>query len=493
MSFVQEPPLAAPIPLSDQQAIERSGRSVSDIIQQVQQIQEGSPRVAIERPCTPEDGITVLDARLAEECTDAWRLAARGGRVQCFVPASGAATRMFASLVKAGQEQDFWNQPDDRSDLEPARKALAGRDSLPFFGRGLHAKEALRRVLLDERIKLPKGLIPFHRYETHTRTAFEEHLTEAASLCGLTARVHFSVSEANLERFYEERHRVVPRCVERNGTSYDIQFSLQDPTTDTVALDPTGALVRNANNEILFRPGGHGALLRNIANMKADLVAIKNIDNVVTDDHREPIVELRRQLIGYAAILQQGCEKLLATLDAGESTTDEAMQWIQQHFAVEAPEGVDKATWVRSRLQRPLRVCGMVPVQGEPGGGPFWVREKDGTLAGQIVEGAQINTQHVQQRNALSLSTHFNPVDMVCALRDTDGADYDLNAFVDSSSVIVTRKTIDGKAVRIMERPGLWNGSMAFWNTAFVHLPVSVFHPVKTAADLLREKHQHNS
>ena len=483
--------MTGPIPLSDQHAIERSGRSVGDIIQQVKQIQEGSPRVAIERPCTPEDGVTVLDERQAEACTDAWRTAARGGRVQCFVPASGAATRMFASLVKAGQEADFWNLPEDRADLLPARKALTGRERLPFFVRGVHAKEALRRVLLDQRIKLPKALIPFHRYTTHTRTAFEEHLTEAASLCGQTAHVHFTVSEEHLERFYEERHRVVPRCVERTGTSFDIGFSLQDPTTDTIALDKNGALVRTSGNEILFRPGGHGALLRNIANMGADLVAIKNIDNVVTDDHRAPIVELRRQLIGYAAILQRRCAELLSNVEDGSTSAEEAAEWLQQNIAVEAPEGVELNDWVTARLRRPLRVCGMVPVQGEPGGGPFWVREKDGTLAGQIVEGAQINTQDVQQRNALSLSTHFNPVDMVCALRDADGKAYDLESFVDPSSVIVTRKTIDGKGVRIMERPGLWNGSMAFWNTAFVHLPVSVFHPVKTAADLLRDKHQY--
>jgi hypothetical protein len=306
---------------------------------------------------------------------------------------------------------------------------------------------------LDRR---PKGLIPFHSYPDRSRTAFEEHLVEAAAYtrgADGRCRLHFTVSPEHLTGFEELLDRVGEGYAERLGARFEVGFSVQKPRTDTLAADEDGRPLHDSAGRLHLRPGGHGSLIENLNDLRGDLVFVKNIDNVQPDRSRSVTVEWKKLLAGYLVKLEREASSLL-------------------------------------RLNRPLRVCGVVPNTGEPGGGPFWVRHGDGTTSRQIVETAQVDASDDAQQRLLRSSTHFNPVDLVCAVRDADGKPHDLREFVDQEAVIITRKTVGGREVRALERPGLWNGGMAGWNTVFVEVPLETFTPVKTVLDLLRPEHQ---
>jgi hypothetical protein len=377
-----------------------------------------------------------------------------------FVPASGAATRMFKDLIAALANEAPPSATEaggtffDRLDEFPFAAELRRRAHLT----GSIASEAQERQVLTTLLEdmryatLPKALIAFHRVSGVVRTAFEDHLLEAtryARAADGTTRVHFTVPPEFRDEFIALLARVRSGIERATGTSLDVIFSEQHPSTDTIAAASDGAPFRNADGSLLFRPAGHGALLRNLQHLDADLVVIKNIDNVLPFEASAEVVRWKQLLIGY----------------------------LLQLLANEAPD-------------RPVRVCGVVRNEGEPGGAPFWVRDATGHVTSQIVESSQVDLTDAAQRGIFESSTHFNPVDVVCAIRKPDGTMHDLSAFVDPSAVFLSKKSHEGRDLIALERPGLWNGAMARWRTVFVEVPAATFAPVKTVFDLLRPQHQ---
>jgi hypothetical protein len=444
-----------------------------------------------------------------------------------FVPASGAASRMFQSLLALMNRAEVLTpasiaaaaEGGDR-DCQQFRQLLANIERFAFV-------HELRRVIAQDGgsldhiadgqygellaylltpkglnyMNLPKGLIQFHRYTDHTRTPFEEHLVEAAAYTqdgSHTAHVHFTVPVEHREAIISYLQQALPRY-EQAGCHYQITFSVQKPSTDTIAVDSMNRPFRDLNGELVFRPGGHGALLENLCDLQGDIIFIKNIDNIVPERLTAEIYRYKKALSGYLLALQHelfGHIKRLTHLSLDTSTLTEAFVFARQRLFLQPPEEIQQAgakaqrDFLLQKLQRPLRVCGMVRNTGEPGGGPFWVQGENGLLSLQIVESSQVNIQAEDQRAVWQAATHFNPVDLVCGVRDFQGKLFDLHHFTDPSSGFISTKSKDGKELRALELPGLWNGSMAEWNTVFVEAPLSTFNPVKTVYDLLRPEHQ---
>lgn len=473
------------------------------------------------RPCTRGDGVERLPEERHRDLLALFEEAEKSGRLSKFVPASGAATRMFQSLQRALDDDaaswDDWTARAGAGDAAAAEvvRFVERLEELPFAaelraaaGEAVFAdprgrlRELLSAALLPSGLGLasrPKGLVPFHLEEEGARTPFEEHLVEA----GLTVRaasgrtvVHFTVAEEARAAFEAllERHR--PDLERRLHARFEVTFSVQARSTDTLAVDPEGRPFRTAEGELLFRPGGHGALLGNLAALGGDVVFVKNIDNVVPDARKGPTLLWKRLLAGRLLEVERRVHHLVSLLDAGDATApDEALSYLRETFgdATAASDGLptsERRAWVRARLARPFRVCGVVRNEGEPGGGPFWVRGRDGRLSRQIVEGAEVDLSDPAQRALWTAGTHFNPVDLVLSLRDPSGRPWDLSRFVDEEAVFVSRKSHGGADLLALERPGLWNGAMAFWNTLFVEVPIETFAPVKTVLDLLRPEHR---
>lgn len=484
------------------------GIAPTEATRQLELLRHPPAAIVLDRPCTPGDGIDQLDAAELEWLAARQPEAELSGRCSTFVPASGAATRMFKELIACREAVPASGSEEARvleafvANLERFAFHAELERALARRGGRRTASELLAALLdpdgldYDER---PKGLLAFHDYRTEIRTPFEEHLHEAATLVRDAAgktRLHFTVSPEHEARFHALLGRARVDLEPRLEAHFEVSFSAQKPSTDTLALDASGKPFRDAEGRLLFRPAGHGALIENlneIAGGAADLVLIKNIDNVAHDRFKAPTFIWSRALIGALVELQEEVFALLVRLDEGlepEALAD-AAQFVQRTFGREAPEGSpdSKRAWLRAHLHRPIRVCGMVPNTGEPGGGPFWVRGRDGTTA-QIVESAEVNSASPEQRAVFARATHFNPVFLACGLRDHRGRRYDLPSFVDPDAVILTQKSASGRELKALERPGLWNGAMAGWITRFVEVPVTVFNPVKTVLDLLRPEHQ---
>ena len=437
----------------DLRQAEERGLTESEIRRQIALLRNPPPPARLVRPCTVGDGIVRLSPGEHPRLVARWEEAAARGRLAKFVPASGAASRMFESL----------DTTDRRNRL------LDNLFRLPFYGdlaaacrrcgwdlsRG-RPEEILRALLGPIGLgyaDLPKALIPFHRYDNGNRTPFEEHLVEAAATVrdvARTVRVHFTVAPEHEARFRTLLEGSRERLEKSHGVRLEVTFSHQNPSTDTIAVDESNRPFRDADGKVVFRPGGHGALLPNLGAIGGDLVFVKNIDNVQPRASRGPTLLWKRLLAGF---LLETIERLG---DAG----------------------------------RPVRVCGVVPNQGEPGGGPFWVADRTGEPSLQIVESSQVDQADPSQAAIWNASTHFNPVDLVCALRAPDGVPYRLDDFVDPETVFISRKSRDGRLLQALERPGLWNGAMARWRTLFVEVPIETFTPVKTVFDLLRPEHQ---
>lgn len=479
------------------------GLSATEAERQLAQLRSGQQWTRLARPCTVGDGIRELPADLQEVLPERFALAAGAGQMTRFVPASGAATRMFQSLQAPADNAAVLRRFLAELELFPFAPALAA--VLARAGRDL---ESVRRAgdlptlltaLLDANglnyAHLPKGLLAFHRAGTEVRTAFIEHLAEAAQLVGAgnPAALHFTVSPEHLALFASHLAEWRGDLERRYGSPFEVRFSVQHPATDTLALGPNEAPLRAANGRLLLRPGGHGSLLANLAALEAEIVLIRNIDNVVPDERKGDNLLWDRLLCGLLLELMDVQRELLSQL---QRTPDDAtvrrwgMLFLRGELGMELPADDLGSTELAALLDRPLRVCGMVKNSGEPGGGPFWVRGSDGTLSRQIVEASQVDRADPEQAAILSAASHFNPVDMVCCLRDGSDRPYDLQRFVDHGTAIVTSKTQNGQPIRILERPGLWNGAMAGWHTVFVELPASTFNPVKTVFDLLRPAHQ---
>ncbi len=480
--------------------------------------------IDIDRPCRLGDGIRALDDPEVAEARRHHDAACRRGRLSKFVPASGAASRMFQSLLAVRNAPE----PIDRQ-AALARAARGDRDAaellvfldgLPRFAfyddlraaatrmrfdlAELAARGAAREILdvllspqgLDY-ASLPKGLLKFHRAATETRTAFEEHLVEAASYVRDAAgrcRVHLTVSPEHRDRFRALLEAVRPAYERRFDAELAVTFSEQKPSTDTLAVDLDNQPWRTGDGRLLLRPGGHGALIENLNDLGADIVQLQNIDNIAPDHLRPQTVFWKEVLSGHLLAVQEVVYRHLTALHAAPddgAVLGEALGFAENALGLSLAEtGAARRDLLVARLDRPLRVVGVVRNTGEPGGGPFWVRGADGRITLQIVESAQVDRESPQQRARFETATHFNPVNMVCAVRDWRGQPFDLRRFVDPDAVFIARKSKDGRQLKALERPGLWNGGMAEWNTIFVEIPLVNFTPVKTVNDLLRPEHQ---
>lgn len=427
---------------------------------QLELLRNPPPRIALDRPCVIGDGVLALSRDQQAEAFERGRAVVSAGRVTKFVPASGAATRMFQALIAAN------GRADRPSSVPAARQFFDALDAFPFSRQlreragvyGVPATEADERRLLTTLLEamayadMPKGLIPFHQGDP-PHTAFEDHLHEGVEYTrgeSRVSRMHFTVLQETRGKFEQLLSSLRASVETRLDCSLDIGFSEQHPSTDTIAIDDHGEPFRVASGDLLIRPAGHGALIENLEALGGDVVVIKNIDNILPPEATADVVRWKLVLIG-----------VLAELEARDP----------------------------GKRERPLRVCGVVRNEGEPGGAPFWVRDRSGATA-QIVEAAQVDMEDEAQRNIFASSTHFNPVDLVCSVRDAGGTPFSLSRFVDPGAAFVSEKSYEGRPLTALERPGLWNGAMAHWNTVFVEVPGSTFAPVKTVFDLLRPEHR---
>lgn len=491
----------------DLEQISHLGVSLAHVEGQLEAYREPPRPVDLVRPCRPGDGIQALPPEL-EALEELWASAASEGRLAKFVPASGAASRMLSVLrwlaarPALRDEEALRQAAEAETRASEALRLWEARERLPFETAGEQVATVGDWVdgVLEQLGEQPKGLVPFHRTARAPRTAFEEQLVEGARYLAAgssrTCPLHFTVAADRLERFTAAYDECRGRLEEELDVRFDVEFSTQARATDSLAVDEDGRPVRRPDGRLLFRPSGHGALLRNLAAMNGDVVFIKNIDNVLPESRHEEIGRWKRLLAGLALKLERRVTSLLDHV--GRDDPDEierAVLFIEDAFGVRAPVSLaaasaDLGAWVRQRLDRPLRVCGMVPNEGQPGGGPFWVRNRDGRVSPQIVEFGQVDHADEAQQAIWASSTHFNPVDIVCCLLDRKGKTHDLERFVDPSSSFVVRKEWAGMSIRLLERPGLWNGAMAGWNSVFVEVPASTFAPVKSLLDLLSSAHQ---
>ena len=471
----------------DLQQIAARGLTAEAVGRQIENFRRGFPFLKVVRAASPADGVTVVDEGAADRAVARYD-AARGLAVVKFVPASGAATRMFKELFefvndgKRGKGIDTLVERIRDFAFWPELEAVvpAGADDRTLVG-------AIVGEGLDYGRK-PKGLVTFHAYPEGARKAVEEHLVEGAAYAASEGRVriHFTVSPEHRAGFEELLARKVPLYEERFGVRYDISFSVQKPSTDTIAVNPDNTPFRCDDGSLLFRPAGHGALIENLDEIDADVIFIKNIDNVTTDARRADTVRYKKVLAGLLLGLQERAFEALRTLDAGDADLAPIADFVERELCVKLPADYDAAL-LRSVLDRPIRLCGMVRNEGEPGGGPFWVANPDGTESLQIAESSQIAPEDLPLMKA---ATHFNPVDLVCGVRRADGSKFDLRRFTDPATGFISSKSSGGRELRAQELPGLWNGAMARWNTVFVDVPVSTFSPVKVVQDLLRPQHQ---
>lgn len=468
--------------------MEEHGLTPAALETQLKNFREGFPFLPVTRAASCGDGIRVLDAAGIEQAAARYDRAKESLRVVKFVPASGAATRMFKDLfefVREGRRTAVVGEllaNRRRFAFWPELRTIIGDDA-----------DELRTVenIVAEGLRYgetQKGLVSFHRYGDEVRKAVEEHLVEGAqyAAAGGEVKIHFTVSPEHLTRFEALLAEKIPGYESRFGVKYRISFSVQDPSTDTLAVNPDCTPFRRADGRLLFRPAGHGALIGNLGKIDADIVFVKNIDNVTTDARRSDTVLYKKALAGVLLALQERIFEYLMALEVPGAELEPIAAFIENELCVKLPKDYGTAL-LRQVLDRPIRVCGMVRNEGEPGGGPFWVTGADGLETLQIAESNQIAPE---KRELMRLATHFNPVDLVCSFRTSKGGRFDLQEFVDPATGFISRKSDGGRELLAQELPGLWNGAMARWNTVFVEVPITTFSPVKVVTDLLRPEHQ---
>ena len=467
--------------------MEEHGLTPAALETQLKNFREGFPFLPVTRAASCGDGIRVLDAAGIEQAAARYDRAKESLRVVKFVPASGAATRMFKDLFEfvRGRRTAVVGEllaNRRRFAFWPELRTIIGDDA-----------DELRTVenIVAEGLRYgetPKGLVSFHRYGDEVRKAVEEHLVEGAqyAAAGGEVKIHFTVSPEHLTRFEALLAEKIPGYESRFGVKYRISFSVQDPSTDTLAVNPDCTPFRRADGRLLFRPAGHGALIGNLGKIDADIVFVKNIDNVTTDARRSDTVLYKKALAGVLLALQERIFEYLMALEVPGAELEPIAAFIENELCVKLPKDYGTAL-LRQVLDRPIRVCGMVRNEGEPGGGPFWVAGADGLETLQIAESNQIAPE---KRELMRSATHFNPVDLVCSFRTSKGGRFDLREFVDPATGFISRKSDGGRELLAQELPGLWNGAMARWNTVFVEVPITTFSPVKVVTDLLRPEHQ---
>lgn len=504
--------------LSQQDLSQIAGKGISEekLNKQLEEFETGFPFLKLEAAAAVGHGIMAPDEEEREAYVQAWdAYKAQGKNIVKFVPASGAASRMFKNMfafLSADYTEpttDFEKQYFDNIKKFAFREALCekcrlndGKRIKELIADGNY-KAVVANMLEPKGLnygQLPKGLLLFHNYEDGPRTPMEEHLVEAALYASSKgeANVHFTVSHDHLELFKAKVAEKVETFAKKYGVKYNISFSEQKPSTDTVAVNPDNTLFRNEDGSMLFRPGGHGALIENLNDIDADVVFIKNIDNVVPDRLKNETVTYKQLIAGVLVTLQKKAFAYLEKLEKGEYTheyLEEIIRFVQRDLCcrkadIKELEDADLVIYLRKKLNRPMRVCGVVKNVGEPGGGPFLTYNQDGTVSLQILESSQIDKTNEEYQKMFTEGTHFNPVDLVCAVKDYKGQPFNLPDFVDKSTGFISSKSKNGKELKALELPGLWNGAMSDWNTVFVEVPLATFNPVKTVNDLLREQHQ---
>ncbi len=492
--------------------IANQGISLETIQQQIAHFQTGFPYLKVLKAATVGDGVVRVEENELATLVEEFDTQSADISLLKFVPASGAATRMFKSLFAYKDEGksdksivEFGERLRDFAFFEDLKTAMS-KDDIDIeteIAAGNFQKIAdylLSSKGLDYG-NLPKGLLKFHRYETGARTPVEEHLIEGTNYANAAGvvRLHFTVSPEHRSRFEALIDVVKPHYEDEFGVTYDISFSEQKPSTDTISVNMDNTPFRNSDGSLLFRPAGHGALLANLDDQDGDVVFIKNIDNVVPDQLKETtfvykkvlgalLLKYRQQIFDFQENIENGGKD--DTLLEELSSFYEKILFTLPPAGFESWSSAQKLAYFSEKLDRPVRLCGMVKNVGEPGGGPFWALNPDGTTSLQVVESAQIDMSDSAQKALFDTATHFNPVDLVCSLRGYKGKKFSLMSFRDINTGFITQKSKDGKDLKAQELPGLWNGSMSDWNTVFVEVPLITFNPVKTVNDLLRKEHQ---
>lgn len=500
----------------DLERISMEGLTVEEVEREVALFERGVSPVRLNRPCREKDGIVSLHATEEAELLKVYEEALRTKRFIKFVPASGAASRMFKEWYRWLGEGGVSDKAETDAFVHNLKRYCFFPDLKEVFaGQGRDPEKAiekrdyattLRLILTEEGLNyggLPKALLKFHAYPEGCRTPLEEHLVEAALYARdgqNLSRLHFTVSSEHQNAVRKHLRQVIGTYESRLNTVFEVGLSIQSTGTNTLAVDLEKRPFRNEEGSLVFRPGGHGSLLANLNELDADIVFLKNIDNCVPDRLKPETVRWKKILAGYLITLQDGIFERLRLLSAGnpgEADLVQIARFCQEKLHLAMPAGfaqrstAERQSFLFEKLNRPLRVCGMVRNEGEPGGGPFWVDHSDGkgALSLQIVEESQIDRDDPGQRTLWESSTYFNPVDLVCGVRDYQGKKFDLTRFIDQDWSTISCKSEQGRDLLALERPGLWNGSMAFWNTFFVEVPLLTFNPVKSVTDLLRPQH----
>lgn len=499
----------------DRLQCEAKGISPETVEQQLARFQKGFPYLRLLSAAAVGDGITTLDAAHRQSLVGRWEAyKAQGHHITKFVPASGAATRMFKDMF------DFLNAPYDEPTTAFEKQYFGHITRFAFYpalddachvncGMGVEAlmaegryKDVVENMLGEEGLgygQLPKGLLQFHDYADEARTPVEEHLVEAAQYASSNgvADVHFTVSGEHRAAFEELLARVVPAYETTYGVKFNVGLSEQKPDTDTVAANADNTPFRTEEGRLLFRPGGHGALIQNLSDLESEIVFIKNIDNVVPDRLKADMVSWKQSMAGLLVQMQQRAFEYLRLLDSGKYGHEEILDIIDfvlhdlqtRREDLKDMEDAELVNFLRTKLNRPMRVCGVVKNEGEAGGGPFLAYNSDGSTSPQILESSQIDPNNAAYQQMFREGTHFNPVDLVCAIRDYKGGRFSLPLFADPETGFISHKSKNGRELKALELPGLWNGAMSDWSTIFVEVPVSTFNPVKSVNDLLRPQH----
>lgn len=498
-----------------EQQINAQGMDPKTAEQQLEHFRKGFPFLEITAPATPDDGIKVLSEKELKHYLDTYPEKAARIDVVKFVPASGAASRMFKDLYaflegdgdlsQSPFVQKFLNNLEKFAFYEDLDQALKDKDtSIALCLDTKNYKEIVATLLQEPGLgygTLPKGLLRFHTYVDGRRTPAHEHLIEGVEYAlgkGNVVQVHFTVSPEHEDKFKQEISTILPSLEKEYGASFEVTYSQQKKSTDTISVNMDNTPFREEDDSILFRPAGHGALLENLNEISADLIFIKNIDNVVPDRLKD---ETRKYKIAIGGLLLEVQGKVFDAMrkledNLSNQAVDEAEKVFTDVLGGKLPDDFSttsyetKASILKEKLNRPIRVCGMVKNTGEPGGGPFWIKEIDGSQSLQILETAQIDLDNPESKKHFTAATHFNPVDLVCGTKNYRGDSFDLLKYRDMMTGFITGKSKNGRDLKALELPGLWNGAMAGWNTLFVEVPLITFNPVKTVNDLLRDEHQ---
>lgn len=505
------------ITASDRELFASRGISEEQVENQLERFKKGFPFLKLAGAASVDEGILRPTNAEKKEYQAAWNAFVKENHsIMKFVPASGAASRMFKDLLL------FYKSDYSEPKTAPEKEFFANIHNFAFYDElnvlclnkldktietlieEGNYKKVVEQLLFKEGLnysELPKGLLTFHNYRRETRTPVEEHLIEGAQYAQMadgTVAIEFTVSPQHMELFKNKVKEHIPILSTRFGVSYQVSFTVQKPSTDTLAVTLENKPYRDKNGQLVFRPGGHGALIENLNELNTDLVFIKNIDNITTDVRKLETIRSKQLLGGVLVHYQARVFEYLKRLNAGEYTHDELLEivhFLQRELWCRNPsikhlEDSELALYLIKKLNRPIRVCGMVRNEGEPGGGPFLAYNEDGTISLQIVESSQINKEDRESMRMFEKGTHFNPVDLVCGLKDYKGEKFDLLAYVDENTGFISNKTEGGDEIKALELPGLWNGAMSDWITLFVEVSSDTFTPVKCVNDLLREEHQ---